>query len=60
MLDKYYEGVVPDKADKLLEVQNSVSAKYRNALYSADGLRRVENCWNSDSYSRNWKIKASQ
>lgn len=42
VLDKYYEGVVPDKADKLQEVQNSVSAKYRNALYSADGLRRVE------------------
>lgn len=42
VLDKYYDGVVPDKADKLVEVQNSVAAKYRNALYAADGLRRVE------------------
>lgn len=42
VLDKYYDGVVPDKPDKLLEVQNSVAAKYRNALYAADGLHRVE------------------
>jgi hypothetical protein len=42
VLDKYYDGVIPSSADKLIEVQNSVSAKYRNALYAAEGLRRVE------------------
>lgn len=42
VLDKYYDGVVPQQADKLLEVQRSVAAKYRNALYASDGLRRVE------------------
>lgn len=42
VLDKFYDGAVPDKADKLVEVQNSVAAKYRSALYAAEGLRRVE------------------
>ena len=42
VLDKWYDGVMPDDASKLDEIKKSSRSRYTEALQSADGLRRIE------------------